>query len=145
MELPRWIRRMEAAARLPAATRRQKDAARYWGNLYRATPPWLTKEQKRQIRRIYRDARERGLVVDHIVPLAGRIVCGLHVPWNLRATTAELNYAKSATWWPGCPYEQLTLGFSPVTPPCDATEPMDSVIVRSCGQRAHTFGNERSP
>lgn len=33
-------------------------------------------------------------VVDHIVPLKGRSVWGLHVPWNLRVVTDEANRAK---------------------------------------------------
>lgn len=32
--------------------------------------------------------------VDHIIPLKGRNICGLHVPWNLRVVTGEQNKRK---------------------------------------------------
>jgi hypothetical protein len=66
-----------------------------------ATPPWITKAQKAEMRELYRIAitmtRTTGekYVVDHIVPLRGEGVCGLHVPWNLRVITQEENLKKS--------------------------------------------------
>ena len=66
-----------------------------------ATPHWLTRKQKGEIRQLYQIAitmsRTTGepYVVDHIVPLRGEGVCGLHVPWNLRVVTREENLRKS--------------------------------------------------
>ena len=66
-----------------------------------ATPPWLTKKQRSEIKNLYliaitmsKTTGER-YVVDHIVPLINPKVCGLHVPWNLRVITQEENLKKS--------------------------------------------------
>lgn len=66
----------------------------------RATPRWLTDEDNEVIRFLYEEAaalqRHTGVEfhVDHIVPLRGKTVCGLHVPWNLRVISADRNRRK---------------------------------------------------
>lgn len=63
-----------------------------------ATPPWVSGPM---LRPVYEEARrltkKTGVlhVVDHIEPLNGRYVCGLHVPWNLQALPWRANSAKS--------------------------------------------------
>ena len=70
----------------------------------RATPKWLTQEQDLEIKLIYKTARELEDMdgvkrhVDHIVPLKGKDVRGLHVPWNLQILTAEQNLSKNNSY-----------------------------------------------
>jgi hypothetical protein len=61
----------------------------------KATPEWLTTDHKNEILDLYKRAQETGMVVDHIIPLQSKIVCGLHVPWNLQLLTAQANGEKS--------------------------------------------------
>jgi len=66
-----------------------------------ATPPWLTKEHLSAIRMCYTESKALETAtgikhhVDHIVPLQGKNVCGLHVPWNLQVLTATENCSKN--------------------------------------------------
>lgn len=68
----------------------------------RRIPKWLTEEHWDQIKAFYVEAAkltvETGIahVVDHIHPLRGKTVSGLHVPWNLQVITADANLRKSA-------------------------------------------------
>lgn len=36
--------------------------------------------------------------VDHIIPLKGELVSGLHVPWNMRVITLDENLRKGSKW-----------------------------------------------
>jgi hypothetical protein len=79
----------------------------YWCT-YRVTklqaiPPWLTEKDFKAIDRIYARAAKLNLTVDHSVPLRGRIVCGLHVPWNLKLLGKSANSSKGHHHWPNMP------------------------------------------
>lgn len=77
-----------------------KDARRRAAKL-QALPKWLTKAEHEEIKELYEIARMFKLYtgeeyhVDHIVPLQGENVCGLHVPWNLQVIPAKENLSKS--------------------------------------------------
>lgn len=66
----------------------------------KATPKWLTKEDLFEIKKFYEECKEfswlseEPLEVDHIIPLQGKNVCGLHVPWNLRIIPKSENLKK---------------------------------------------------
>jgi len=65
-----------------------------------ATPTWLSPIQKAQIMEFYDLAKAKtfqtGIVhhVDHIIPISGENVSGLHVPWNLQILTQAENCSK---------------------------------------------------
>lgn len=66
----------------------------------KAQPNWLTEEHLFYIQEAYRLSQKRkestniSWDVDHIVPLQGKKVRGLHVPWNLQVITSSENYIK---------------------------------------------------
>lgn len=68
-------------------------AAKRRATKLQATPKWLTKHQLEAIKQIY-FACPNGMHVDHIIPLKGENVCGLHVPWNLQYLTPTENSKK---------------------------------------------------
>ena len=61
------------------------------------TPSWVNKTE---LEKFYMESarltKETGIVyeVDHIVPLQGETVSGLHVPWNLQILTRSENRSK---------------------------------------------------
>ena len=79
---------------------RAREAAREGAQIQR-TPKWLTKEQRKQIENYYTEAARLTVAlgelytVDHIIPLRGKSVSGLHVPWNLQVMKGKDNFSKS--------------------------------------------------
>lgn len=103
-----WAEKNREKVLLSSEKYRKKNLDRY--NSYagnrraakmQATPKWLTNSQLEEIRLIYAEAARRTKEtsvkheVDHIHPLKGKTVCGLHVPWNLRVVTMTENRKKS--------------------------------------------------
>lgn len=66
----------------------------------RRTPKWLSKSEIEQIKNIYKIAKMKTLEtgirheVDHILPLNGKTVSGLHVLCNLQIITKRQNILK---------------------------------------------------
>ena len=74
--------------------KRNHCEAKRRGAAAQATPKWLTEKQHSDMEEIYATGRALGLHVDHIVPLMGKTVCGLHVPWNLQLLPPAANMSK---------------------------------------------------
>lgn len=84
-----------------ARSKGRRDTAKRRASKLNAVPSWLTDFDKFAIEEIYELAKQRSTLtgiewhVDHIVPLQGKLVCGLHTPTNLQLMPATLNLRKS--------------------------------------------------
>ena len=69
-------------------------------DILKRTPKWLTADDFWLIRQAYELAKLRTVVtqidwqVDHVIPLRGKRVSGLHVPSNLRVVPTSVNLRK---------------------------------------------------
>ena len=95
--------RLAAAKKWVAENRGKSNAIKKAYKLAkaRACPAWLTEDEHWMMYEAYELAQLRseslGYVwhVDHIVPLRGKTVSGLHVPWNLQVIPGVENMSKS--------------------------------------------------
>lgn len=81
----KWRKNNPERARAHVSARRKK--------VKQATPSWA---DMRCITEVYLTAQRNGLVVDHVVPLRGKTVCGLHVHYNMQLLTSKQNAEKAA-------------------------------------------------
>lgn len=94
-------RKRELAWRQANPSKVKARKQRYKDSRQQAAPNWLTEHQYAEMDKFYEEARRltasTSIVhhVDHIVPLNGKTVCGLHVPWNLQVLPAIENIRKS--------------------------------------------------
>lgn len=64
------------------------------------TPAW---SQSQEIEELYREAKMKGMHVDHIVPINHPLVSGLHVVANLQLLPPIDNLKKGNRHWPDMP------------------------------------------
>lgn len=104
MSAARQAYNREYAQRYPERVRAKVVARR--ARKRNGQPVCLTPWDIDEMRKCYATARTlRELFaidahVDHILPLAGEDVCGLHVPWNLRIIDGTSNRKKATQWSP---------------------------------------------
>lgn len=78
-----------------------EKVAKYNADKKQRVPSWLSQEDLSKIKSIYKMCRaitvKTGIKheVDHVVPINGKLVSGLHVPWNLQIITKDENLRKS--------------------------------------------------
>lgn len=103
----KWLSQNPGKHSVYAARNRQKhpgaknaDTAKSRAGKLKRTPVWLSKDDLWLIKEAYILAKQRTKLfgfswhVDHVIPLRGKSVSGLHVPWNLQVIPAKTNIAK---------------------------------------------------
>jgi hypothetical protein len=90
--------------RMPGVHRRSRER--------RQTPGWADAARTREMYALAeRMTHDTGVVysVEHVVPLAGGTVCGLHWHGNMAIATLSENLAKGTRWWPQMWEEQMEM------------------------------------
>jgi len=80
--------------------KRNMYAKRYVSSKRTSSPPWLTKEHYDcfdflAILASLMKSEHTRYALDHIIPLRGKNVCGLHVPWNIQILSSSENNKKN--------------------------------------------------
>jgi len=77
--------------------KRNATAAKYRASKLQATPVWIDFDQVSRVYELAQEYRVKGIdaEVDHIIPLQGKNVCGLHVQGNFQIINMIHNRAKA--------------------------------------------------
>lgn len=93
-----YVQRITSTWRKLNRDKLSKNASFYRASKLKATPKWADQTKIQLVyTEAYNKSNELGVlyVVDHVVPLNGRLVCGLHVDYNLQVITHTENCSKS--------------------------------------------------
>lgn len=85
-EYARTVEYKSTRPHIRANVQQRREAAKL-----QRVPPWADLDK---IKEVYRLAAESGMTVDHIVPLQGKLVSGLHVHNNLQLLAGHENSSK---------------------------------------------------
>lgn len=97
------------------------DGMKRYARKTNQTPGWLSNSHHAEIEGLYffcqvfnsyKINRTDKFQVDHIVPIRGKQVSGLHVPWNLQAITGRENMQKSCKFNPSVYHQQGRCAFT---------------------------------
>jgi hypothetical protein len=97
---PERRRELQKAYRKRYPEKIKASHAKHRAEKLKRVPKWLTKEDIKAIKEFYAEATRKTLAtgvkyqVDHIIPLKGEHISGLHVPSNLQIITATEKLCK---------------------------------------------------
>lgn len=100
IQLPKGALYCEFCFREKKRVSKRAEKAVYKSRVRKSTPKWA---DKKALFEVYKN-RPEGMHVDHIIPLRGKYVCGLHIAENLQYLPREVNMKKSNSFEDGNHY-----------------------------------------
>ena len=126
----RWSSRAEYVSRAEEGVRKIEKSSKYRNAKADATPPWANQQETEEIyakAKMIRAVAGINVAVDHVYPVGGDLVSGLHVPRNLQILTTRENCRKGRKM-PGTEADELW-STSDAWTPMDYPE-VDAIILR---------------
>ena len=103
-KIPERRRELRKAYRKRYPEKIKASHARHRAYKINRIPKWITPKDIKAMKKLYAQATRKTLAtgvkyhVDHIIPLRGKLVSGLHVPSNLQVISAKENLVKNNTY-----------------------------------------------